>query len=114
MSRDAALLLDIITAAKDAQDFVTGMGWEDFRRSRLHQNAVIRSLEIIGEASGKLTSAFREQHSEIAWSDIVGMRNRLIHDYGGVRLSVVWNVVSVTLETLVETIVPLIPPPDSA
>ncbi len=51
MSRDAALLLDIVTAAGDARGLVRGMDWDGFRKSRLHQNAVIRSLEVIGEAS---------------------------------------------------------------
>ena len=54
--RDAALLLDMLLAARDAQSFVEGLDEAAFRASRLHQNAVIRSLEVIGEAAGKVSA----------------------------------------------------------
>ena len=114
MDRDRALLLDIVMAARDAQDFVKAMDWEGFSLSRLHQNAVMRCLEVIGEASGKLTPAFRTAHPRIAWSDIIGMRNRLIHAYGDVRLDIVWDVATNKLPALVDELEPLVPPPDQA
>ncbi len=63
--RDRSLLLDMLLAAKDATAFVTGLGEVEFRQSRLHQNAVIRSLEVIGEAAGKISDAFQTAHPEI-------------------------------------------------
>jgi uncharacterized protein with HEPN domain len=56
-ARDAALLLDMLLAAQDAQSFVEGLDEAAFRASRLHQNAVIRSLEVIGEAAGNAGGA---------------------------------------------------------
>jgi uncharacterized protein with HEPN domain len=92
--RDAALLLDMLLAAHDAQEFIEGLDEAAFLASRLHQNAVIRSLEVLGEAAGKVSAATRAAHPEISWRDIIGMRHRLIHGYGEVRLDIVWMVIN--------------------
>ena len=70
--RDAALLLDMLLAAKDAQGFVAGIDEAAFLASRLHQNAVIRSLEVIGEAAGKVSPAFRAAQPDISWREFIG------------------------------------------
>jgi uncharacterized protein with HEPN domain len=106
--RDAALLLDMLLAAKDALDFVAGMDEAAFLESRLHQNAVIRALEVIGEAAGKVSPAFRAAHPAIPWREITGLRHRLIHDYDDVRLDLVWRVVIEHLEPLIADLEPLI------
>jgi uncharacterized protein with HEPN domain len=108
-ARDGALLLDMLLAARDARGFLIGMNEAAFAASRLHQNAVIRSLEVIGEAAGKVSAATRAAHPRIAWRDIVGMRHRLIHGYTDVRLDLVWSVASTLLEPLIATLEPLIP-----
>ena len=90
--RDAALLLDMLFAARDARSFVQGFDESGFLESRLHQNATIRSLEIIGEAAGKVSASTRVAHPEIPWREISGMRHRLIHGYADVRLDLVWIV----------------------
>jgi uncharacterized protein with HEPN domain len=90
--RDAALLLDMLLAARDAQAFVKGLDEAAFLASRLHQNAAIRSLEVLGEAAGKISVATQAAHPEIAWREITGMRHRLIHGYAEVRLDLVWVV----------------------
>ncbi|WP_204848266.1 HepT-like ribonuclease domain-containing protein [Rhodopila globiformis] len=71
---DAALLLDMLLAAPEASGFVKDLDKAAFLASRLHQNAVIRSLEVIGEAAGKVSSAMQAAHPEIAWRQIIGMR----------------------------------------
>jgi uncharacterized protein with HEPN domain len=63
--RDAGLLLDIVLAAKDARSFIENIDWLTFKESRLHQNAVIRSLEVIGKAAGKLSAEFIEACPEL-------------------------------------------------
>src|SRR5436309_5591282 len=90
--RDAALMLDMLLAARDAPSFVEGLDEAAFLKSRLHQNAAIRSLEVIGEAAGRVSAAIQAAHPEIPWREITGMRHRLIHGYGEVRLDVVWMV----------------------
>ena len=107
--RDAALLLDMLLAAQDALGFVTGLDEAAFLASRLHQNAVIRSLEVIGEAAGKVSPALRATQPNIPWRDITGLRHRLIHGYDDVRLERVWMVVTQDLEPLIAALTPLVP-----
>jgi len=79
MRRDAAYLLDILIAAQEARQFTTDVTWEQFRKSRLHQNAVIKALETIGEAAGRVSSETRVAYPGLPWPEMVGMRNRLVH-----------------------------------
>jgi uncharacterized protein with HEPN domain len=108
--RDAALLLDIVLAAEDALAFIASLDERAFLASGLHQSAVIRKLEIMGEAAGKVSKAFCAAHPEIPWKQMTGMRHRLVHDYGDVRLEIVWRVTKESLPGLVATLRPLIPP----
>jgi uncharacterized protein with HEPN domain len=108
--RDAALLLDIMLAAEDALSFVVGLDERTFLASDLHQSAVIRKFEVMGEAGGKVSTAFCAAHPEIPWKQMTGMRHRLIHDYGEVRFDIVWRVTKETLPNLIAMLRPLIPP----
>ena len=112
--RDAALLLDMVLAARDAQDFVAGLDKAAFLASRLHQNAVIRSLEVIGEAANTLTPECRAALPDIPWRDIIGLRHRLIHGYAEVRLDRVWTIAQTDLAPLIAALEPLIPPDEPA
>ena len=108
--RDPALLLDMKLAAEDALKFVAGFDEASFLASDLYQSAVIRKLEVLGEAAGKVSKAFQEAHPEIAWSKITGLRHRLIHGYGDVDLDIVWRVTMHELPDLIDALGPLIPP----
>jgi uncharacterized protein with HEPN domain len=110
--RDAALFLDMLLAACDARGFVEGLDETAFFASRLHQNAAIRSLEIIGEAAGKVSTAARAAHPEIPWREITGMRHRLIHGYADVRLDIVWVVLRERLDPLIAALDPIVPRED--
>lgn len=107
--RDTSLLLDMLLAAQDARGFLAGLDEPAFLASRLHQNAVIRSLEVIGEAAGRVSPTTRSAHPQIHWRDITGMRHRLIHGYADVRLDLVWTVATTHLEPLIAALEPLIP-----
>jgi uncharacterized protein with HEPN domain len=109
---DASLLLDMWLAARDARAFVAGLDKAAFLASRLHQNAVIRSLEVIGEAAGKVSATTRVAHPEIPWREITGMRHRLIHGYAEVRLDLIWMVVEDRLAPLIAVLEPLLPHDD--
>ena len=98
--RDLGFVLDIILSAEDALEFVEGLDEGAFLRSKLHQHAVIRAIEIVGEAAGKLSPEFRSAHSDVPWKEMIGMRHRLIHAYDKVSLAVVWAVVRDELPTL--------------
>jgi len=109
---DAALFLDMLLAARDARQFVADLDETEFTASRLHQNAVIRSLEVIGEAAGKVSAATKSAHRQIPWREIIGMRHRLIHGYADIRIDLVWSVVETQLEPLVAQLLLLLPEED--
>ncbi|MGB9777570.1 MAG: DUF86 domain-containing protein [Anaerolineae bacterium] len=109
MKTDEGYLLDMLLAAQEACEFVRGMDRAAFEESRLHQNAVLKSLEVIGEAARRVSPATREAHPEIPWAEIIGMRNRLIHGYFEVDLVKVWETVQHDLPRLVTMLEPLIP-----
>ena len=108
--RDAALLLDIMLAAEAILSFTAGLDEQAFLASDLHQSAVIRKFEVMGEAAGKVSQAFCAAHPEIPWKQMTGLRHRLVHDYGDVRLDIVWRVASEMLPGLIAVLRPLIPP----
>ena len=107
--RDAALLLDMLLAATDARSFVKDLNEAAFIVSRLHQNAVIRSLEVLGEAASKISADTKARYSDIPWREIVSMRHRLIHGYGDVRLDLVWKVVQDHLVPLIASLGEVVP-----
>ena len=113
-SRDLSLLLDIVIAARDARSFVGGLDEPAFLASRLHQNAVIRSLEVIGEAANTLTPQCQAALPDISWREIIGLRHRLIHGYAEVQLDRVWTIVQNDLAPLIAALEPLIPPDEPA
>lgn len=85
-------LADIVTAINDIEEFINGMSYEMFAADKKTVNAVIRCLEVIGEAAKHILAAFRKKHPEIPWNRMAGMRDVLIHDYMGVDLKTVWKV----------------------
>lgn len=110
MRRDDAYLLDILIAAQKAIQFTSGIDREEFEENEIIQNAVIRPLEIIGEASGKLSKEFRKAHKEIPWGDMIDLRNRLIHEYFNVNYGAVWDTIKKDLPEFIKQVAPLIPP----
>lgn len=113
MSRDEPLLLDMLFAARRARGHVAGMTQTQFMASELHQDAAIRSLEVIGEAAAQVSAPFRDAHPEIPWRQIISMRNRLIHAYSNISLDTVWDVLQDKLPELISTLTPLIPADDT-
>ena len=114
MKRDDAHLLDIIIAARKATRIIQGMTWADFDGSELHQVAVIRPLEIIGEAAGRVSADTKQSHPEIPWQQMIGMRNRLIRENFRIDLEAVWHTVHKDLPELIALIEPMIPPENDA
>ena len=109
MRRDDAYLLDMLLAARDAVEFARGLTYAKFECSRLHQNAIVKSVEVIGEAVSRLSLEIKDAHSEIAWREIVGMRNRLVHVYFDIDVGLVWDTVQNDLPVLIAQIEPLVP-----
>lgn len=97
-------LEDMRNSAQEVLDFTRGMTFEEFRQDRKTINAVIRSLEVLGEAAKRIPQDVRAKHPSIPWKDIAGMRDKLIHEYHGVDLHIVWK----TVREDVPTLLPLI------
>lgn len=106
---DAAFLLDMLLHARDARAFVAGLTYQDFEQSLLHQRAVMKSVETIGEAASRIGADTRHMQPDIPWSEIVGMRNRIVHAYFDVRLDVLWRVVQDELPVLIDQLESLVP-----
>jgi uncharacterized protein with HEPN domain len=91
MSReDTVYLKHIRDAIARVEEYIQGVDESAFRKSSLIQDAVIRQIEIIGEAVKRLSPQFRSSCPDIPWQDIAGMRDKLIHDYFGVDIEKVW------------------------
>ncbi|MBC6422314.1 MAG: DUF86 domain-containing protein [Hormoscilla sp. SP5CHS1] len=88
-NKDTASLLDIAKAARKVLAFKQGFKKAAFLEDEKTQSAIVYQLLIVGEAVKRLSQDLRNQHSEIPWSDIAGMRDKLIHDYDNVDLEAV-------------------------
>jgi uncharacterized protein with HEPN domain len=101
MSRDPRLFLDDMLESIDLiKEYVASMDFQAFSQDRKTQDAVVRNLEIIGEAAGRLPDSCKEQAVEIEWRKIVALRNLLIHEYFGISVPIVWDVVQHKLGSL--------------
>lgn len=84
MKRDYKLYLtDILNAIESIEKFTEGVSFEEFKKDDKTSSAVIRKFEIIGEAAKKIPDEIRQQYPNISWSEMAGMRDRLIHFYFG-------------------------------
>jgi uncharacterized protein with HEPN domain len=110
-SRDLVYLLDILEAARLVQTFIKDVDQDMFEQDLMRQSAVMRQIEVMGEATKRLSEEFRANHPTIPWRSIAGMRDILIHAYDHVDLDEVWSAATVTIPKLIHQIEPLLPPP---
>ena len=101
MRSDSAYLADMVQAARDAMEFTAGLTLPELIRSRLHQHAVLKALEIVGEAASQVSVEARDQFPMIPWHELIGMRNRVVHAYFSIDFSVVWRTVHEDLPALI-------------
>ena len=106
--RDAAYLWDMLDAAQMVEHLSSGMDFAQYSNDRRTQLAVERSLEIIGEAAGKVSASFQNSHPEIPWRQIIGQRNVLIHEYGEIKQERIWKVVRENIPQLIELLKPFV------
>ena len=107
---DASYLLDMVAAARDAVAFADGLSFAEFGRDRRSQLAILKAVEIVGEAASRLSLETREAYPGIPWREATGMRNRLVHAYFDVDLQVVWDTVQDDLPILITQLEPLVSP----
>lgn len=101
MKRDCCVYLrDILQAFRNAQGFIARMSYEGFIADKKTVSAVLRELEVAGEATKQLPLSVRKKYPKIPWSDMAGMRDKLIHFYFGVDLEIVWETIKVRIPEL--------------
>ena len=99
--REPGILVDdISTALGKIERYTAGLDEAAFLEDDKTIDAVVRNLEIIGEAAKQLSPDFKAQHSAIPWSQIAGLRNRIVHDYAGVDIKLVWHILKTSIPDL--------------
>jgi len=97
---DKIRLQHIADAIAEIRNYIRGISFEEFSSNSMMKSACIRQLEIIGEASSRISEELKSEHQQVAWRSIIGLRNLLIHEYFGVDENVVWDVVENNLPEL--------------
>jgi uncharacterized protein with HEPN domain len=110
MRDDETLLLDMLIAARKVLHYAAELDEAAFQKSDLHQSALVRELQVIGEAARQVSEPYRKAHPAIPWEKIAGMRNRLVHEYHRISLEVVWSTVTEDILPLVMVLEVLVPP----
>lgn len=101
---DQAYLHDILESIELIEEYSDGLTLSRLRKSSQTSDAVVRRFSVIGEAANKLTLACRNKMPEIAWKEIVGMRNKVVHDYNDIDVGMVWRTIKDDLPILKEMI----------
>ena len=91
MKNDGTYLSHILEAIEKIESYIAGADYEQFASNNMMIDDIVRELEIIGEASTNLTKEFREEHANVQWQQMIGMRNFVIHEYFGVNTEIVWD-----------------------
>jgi uncharacterized protein with HEPN domain len=103
--RPVDLLLDDICEAIDRiKQYTAGLSFDAFSKDQKTIDAVVRNLEIIGEASNRLPDDFKESNSDVEWHKVVGLRHRIVHVYFGIDLQIIWQILQKDLPLLQKTL----------
>ena len=102
MTRDKESLFDIVEAIEKILAYTKGVRFEEFQLNDEKQDAVLRRILVIGEATKRLSAEFKTRHSQIPWKEIAGMRDIVVHDYNRIDLETIWDVVQNDLPELVK------------
>jgi len=100
MKDDLAFIEHILDSISAIEKFSKNMNKEKLMSDRLKQSAIIREIEIIGEAVKNISESLKNKHPEIEWKEIVGTRDKMIHNYFGVDLNIVWDIIKINLPDL--------------
>jgi uncharacterized protein with HEPN domain len=93
-------LEDIITSISNIEEYTEGLSFKGFSNDKKTIDAVVRNLEIIGEAAKNIDRGFTEKHSELPWSEMISMRNKVIHEYIAVDVEILWKTIKEDLANL--------------
>jgi uncharacterized protein with HEPN domain len=104
MKDDLAFIEHILDSINAIEEFSKNITKEKLISNRLKQSAIVREIEIIGEAVKNMSESLKNKHPEIEWREIVGTRDKMIHHYFGVDLNIVWDIIKINLPDLKDKI----------
>ncbi len=96
------LLSDMLDAIGRIEEYTQGLSYETFSSDQKSIDAVVRNLEIIGEAANRLPDELKEKHSDVEWHKVIGLRHRIVHDYFGIDIQIIWHILHKDLPALRE------------
>ena len=94
------MVKDIIESAEKIKQYVKGMSYSNFNNDPKTVDAVVRNFEIIGEAANRIPDDIKNKYPDIDWMRIQGLRNRIVHDYFGIDLEIIWSIIQEYLDQL--------------
>ena len=112
-SDDEIRVRHMLDAAREALVFTRGRSRRDLDTDRQLVLALVKEIEILGEAAYRLSEETREAHPQLPWADVIGMRHRLVHAYFDINLDILWRTVQVDLPAIISSLEPLLPPAGS-
>jgi len=95
---------DILDSIERIESYTAGVSKENFLENFMMQDAVMRQIEIIGEASNSISAEFQEKYEQLPWSQMRAIRNKIVHDYRGINLQIIWETVQNDLPALEEQV----------
>jgi len=93
LKNDLAYIGHILLCIRKIRKYTKGIDKIEFAKNELLQDAIIRNIEIIGEAAKKISADYKQAYRDIEWKEIAGMRDKLIHDYFGVDIDIIWKTI---------------------
>ena len=108
MNRDLAAVADIVESARKICEYIAGVSRHEFSENVQLQDSVVRRLLVIGEASGRLSASFCETRPTVPWSEIRGMRNRMVHVYDDIDMNLVWQTARNDIPRLLAELAPVV------
>ena len=101
---DREFILDMLSACERILEYTENLSYEDFCSKQMVVDAVVRNIEILGEATKNVSDELKNKHPEIEWQEIVRTRDKIIHFYFGVNLSIIWDIIKNDIPNLYEEI----------
>ena len=111
---DEIRLRHMLDAAREARSFAQGQSRKDLDSNRMLVLALVKDIEIVGEAATRISEDIQHSHPDIPWPDIIGMRHRLIHAYFEINLDILWETVVTDLPPLIASLDNILPPEGAA
>ena len=101
---DLSYLIDIVDCIMDINEFTKSINYYDFEKDNMRKLAVERQLEVIGQAANKISNETQKKYKNIPWRNMIGLRNKLAHDYGEILAVRIWNISKTSVQELLKEI----------